>query len=108
VNARGATKLAGSAQRIIRGAWLLATVVVVEPAEGLVPVLDAVYAALGLPWDPATAGSVAAEVTGARVGDVRRVLLEAYARREPLVPSALGDEDHAAAGAALARHRVQR
>jgi octanoyl-[GcvH]:protein N-octanoyltransferase len=107
VNARGTTKLAGSAQKIIRGGWLLSTVIVAAPVQDLTPVLDAVYTALGLDWDPATAGSVAEEAPGVGVGDVRRVLLAAYAQRDSLVPGALDDEDRAAALAALPRHRVE-
>lgn len=56
VNARGQTKLIGAAQRVIRRGWLLSTVVVVEAAVRIRPVLEDVYRALALGWDPATAG----------------------------------------------------
>ena len=36
VNARAATKLIGSAQRIVRGGWMFSTVVVVASADRLV------------------------------------------------------------------------
>jgi len=105
INAGGKRKLAGSAQKIIRGGWLLSTAVVIAPAPSLAAVLDAVYAALGLDWDPATVGAVADEAPGVGVDDVRRVLLAASAQRDSLVPGTLDDEDRAAAAAALGRHR---
>jgi octanoyl-[GcvH]:protein N-octanoyltransferase len=77
VNARGAVKLAGTAQRIVRGAWLMAIVVVAEDARTLAPVLVDVYAALELPMDPATVGAAHDEAPAATVGAVERVLLAA-------------------------------
>src|SRR5206468_749141 len=56
VNARGAVKLAGTAQRVVRRAWLMAAVAVVEDAGELAPVLVDVYSALGLAMDAATVG----------------------------------------------------
>ena len=68
VNARGERKLAGSAQRLVRGGWLLSTVIVVTAPSALRAVLTDVYDALGLDWDPATVGAVADEAPGGRVG----------------------------------------
>jgi octanoyl-[GcvH]:protein N-octanoyltransferase len=106
VNARGQTKLIGAAQRIVRGAWLLSTVVVVESAPRVRAVLEEVYAELGLDWDPATTGSVADEVPGVGVEDVRRALLEEYTRRAPLVPARLAATELAAARELAPRYRV--
>ena len=107
VNARGATKLIGAAQRIIRGGWMFASVVVVESTDRLRPVLEDVYAALALDWDPASVGAVADEAPGVGVDEARRSLLETYADRYELVPGgAVTDEDLAAAAALLHRHRV--
>ena len=103
VNARGVTKLIGAAQRIVRGAWLLSTVVVVSSGALVRAVLEDVYAELGLDWDPATAGSVADEVPGVGVEDVRQALLEAYG---PLTPTSLGPSELAAAWELAARYRV--
>ena len=80
VNARGETKLIGAAQRIVRGAWLLSSVVVVEPAAELRAVLEDVYRELGLDWDPATTGSVADEVPGVGIDAVRDAILDEYAQ----------------------------
>ncbi|MGZ4351897.1 MAG: lipoyl protein ligase domain-containing protein, partial [Solirubrobacteraceae bacterium] len=96
VNARGETKLIGAAQRIIRGAWLFSSVVVVDGSSRLRAVLDDVYAALGLGWDPATTGSIADERADAGLGRVREALLAGLAGRHHLAPAQLSAEDLAA------------
>jgi octanoyl-[GcvH]:protein N-octanoyltransferase len=78
VSARGAVKLVGTAQRVVRHASLLAASVVVVRAEPVREVLRDVYRALELDWDPATAGAVADEVAGVTVDDVERAVLDAY------------------------------
>jgi octanoyl-[GcvH]:protein N-octanoyltransferase len=62
VNARGASKIAGIGQRMIRGGAHVGGVVVASGSEEIRRVLIPVYEALGLEWDPATAGSVADEI----------------------------------------------
>ncbi len=106
VNARGQTKLIGAAQRIISGAWLFSTVVVVDGATRLRAVLEEVYAALALEWDPASVGSIAGERPGATVEQVQAALLEPLAGRYRLVPSSLGEGERAAARDLLGRHRA--
>lgn len=59
VNAGGRTKLAGIGQRTISGGAHVGGVLVVRGAERVRTALVPVYEALGLDWDPATAGSVA-------------------------------------------------
>jgi len=62
VNARGARKLAGIGQRMLRGGAHVGVVVVVS-GEGLVRrALEPVYRALELDWEPDTSGSVSAEL----------------------------------------------
>ncbi|TFD78638.1 lipoyl protein ligase domain-containing protein [Cryobacterium psychrophilum] len=61
VNARGTVKLVGIAQRVVRGARLVTASIVLGPAEPLRDVVDEVYRIMGLPWDPATFGSMADE-----------------------------------------------
>jgi octanoyl-[GcvH]:protein N-octanoyltransferase len=58
VNAGGTRKLAGVGQRVISGGAHVGTVVVAEDAASIRRVLEPVYAALELDWDPATAGAV--------------------------------------------------
>jgi octanoyl-[GcvH]:protein N-octanoyltransferase len=106
VNARGEIKLIGAAQRIVSGAWLFSTVVVVGGSTPIGAVLTHVYAALGLDWDPASVGSVADELPGATVDQVRAALLAPLGERYGLTPGALTDVDLAAARDVLARHRV--
>lgn len=88
VSARGAIKLVGSAQRVVRHASLLASSIAVTDAVALRAVLEDVYAALELEWDPATAGGVADEVP-ASLDEVERAVVEAYARRGGLVAGEL-------------------
>jgi lipoate-protein ligase A len=52
-------KIAGIAQRVRRGAALVAGVVVVADHDAIAAVLDDVYPALGVPFDPESVGSVA-------------------------------------------------
>jgi octanoyl-[GcvH]:protein N-octanoyltransferase len=81
VNARGAVKLVGTAQRVVRRASLLAASVVVLDAGPVREVLRDVYRALELDWAPATAGAVADEVAGVTVDDAERAVLDAYGIR---------------------------
>jgi lipoate-protein ligase A len=106
VNARGKTKLIGAAQRIVRGAWLVSTVVVVDSGSRIKAVLEDVYAELGLEWDPATSGAVADEVPGVSVEDVRGAILAEYAERATLIRRPLATEELAAANALVGRYRV--
>ena len=62
VNAAGRTKIAGIGQRVVAGGAHVGGVLVHRGAEPIREVLIPVYAALGLDWDPATAGSIADEL----------------------------------------------
>jgi lipoate-protein ligase A len=83
VNARGQTKLAGIGQRLIKGAWHIGGVVVVDEGERVRDILVPVYEALGLDWDPATAGAVADEAPGVTWDDVANALEEELPDHEP-------------------------
>jgi lipoate-protein ligase A len=106
VNAGGRTKLVGTAQRIVRGGFLFAASVVVRDPEPVRAVLVDVYAALGLEWDPRTAGAVADTVHEATAGAVEEALAAAFGARHALVPGALDADTLAAARARLDRHVV--
>ncbi len=87
-------KLVGTAQRLVRGAWLFGTVIVVQDPEPLRAVLDAVYDALRLEWDPASVGSVAGAAGGAGIDSagIEKVLtavLDAYRQFAELDPAVL-------------------
>jgi lipoate-protein ligase A len=104
VNARGAVKLVGTAQRVIRHASLLAASVAVDGADALRAVLTDVYEALELDWDPATVGAVASEVP-VDAADVERAILNAY---EGLVPARLDRATLDHARRLEPRHRLPR
>jgi octanoyl-[GcvH]:protein N-octanoyltransferase len=106
VNARGQVKLIGAAQRIISGAWLFSTVVVVGGAARVRAVLEEVYTALALDWDPASVGSIADEVRQITVPQVQAALLGQLAGRYRLLPSTIAESETAAACDLVARHRV--
>ena len=55
-----AGKVAGIAQRVRQGSAAVAGIVLVRDHEEIAGVLDPVYRALGVPFDPASVGSVAA------------------------------------------------
>jgi octanoyl-[GcvH]:protein N-octanoyltransferase len=84
VNAGGARKLAGIGQRVISGGAHVGTVIVVDDAAAVRDVLEPVYAALGLAWDPATVGAV-----GRPWQEVREAVLAEYGERFELVEDAL-------------------
>ena len=75
VNARGAVKLMGVGQRVLRRAAHVGGVVVVEGAPRIVAVLEEVYAALDFPLDASRTGAVADEVPGIDADAVADALL---------------------------------
>ncbi|MDQ6754117.1 MAG: lipoate--protein ligase family protein [Actinomycetota bacterium] len=79
-------KLVGTAQRVVAGAWLFSSVIIVQDAAPLRAVLTDCYAALGLEWDPGTAGGVSDISPAIDVAAVEAAVLRAYAGRANLVP----------------------
>jgi octanoyl-[GcvH]:protein N-octanoyltransferase len=76
VNARGAIKLAGIGQKLIKGAGHLGGVLVVGEAARIRDVLVPVYSALGLDFDPATAGAVEDELPSVSMDESEEALME--------------------------------
>lgn len=72
-------KLVGTAQRVVSGGWLFSSVIVVEDSVPIRTVLTDSYAALGLEWEPATAGAADDLVPGLTVQDVQDAVIAAYA-----------------------------
>ena len=93
VNARGATKLAGIGQRMIRGGAHMGGVVVASGGRDVARVLVPVYEALGLDWDPATSGSVSEEL-GREVdpGELEEALIAELAKGYELVDAEIDDQ----------------
>jgi octanoyl-[GcvH]:protein N-octanoyltransferase len=102
VNARGATKLAGIGQRMIRGGAHLGGVVVASGGREIADVLRPVYRALELDWDPATSGSVTDEI-GREVtpDEVEEAVIAELDKRYELVSSELDEETLRAAARRL-------
>lgn len=73
-------KLIGTAQRVVSGGWLFSSVIIVENSAPIKAVLEASYAALGLDWDPATAGAVNDLVPHLGVDAIEAAVLGAYGR----------------------------
>ncbi|BCW63397.1 lipoate--protein ligase family protein [Arthrobacter sp. StoSoilB22] len=71
-------KLIGTAQRVVSGGWLFSSVIVVEDSKPIREVLAASYAALGLEWDPATAGAANDLLPHLDVQSVEDAVVEAY------------------------------
>jgi lipoate-protein ligase A len=92
INARGEKKLVGIGQRIIKGASHIGGVIVVAETERVRDVLIPVYEALGLEWDPGTAGSVDDEVESATWDDVAECVFGEWSRGRHLVEAELDAE----------------
>lgn len=93
VNARGAVKVSGIGQRMIRGGAHMGGVVVASGGREVARALEPVYEALELEWDPATSGDVSAEL-GRTVdpGEIEEALIAELARSYELVDAELDEE----------------
>jgi octanoyl-[GcvH]:protein N-octanoyltransferase len=107
VNARGVSKLAGIGQRVVGGGSHTGVVLVVEGEDRINGVLEPVYAALGLDWDPAASGSVRTEAPGATWSAVRDAIVTEYAREYEIVPAELDEGTLAMAKELAAEHRAE-
>lgn len=103
VHAAG-VKLAGTAQRSIKGASLVTAMVIVQGSAPLRAALVDVYAALGIDWRPATAGGAADVVRSLTAADVERTLVATLAAHERLTAGALDGATLALAGELRAAH----
>jgi octanoyl-[GcvH]:protein N-octanoyltransferase len=92
VNVAGKVKVMGVGQRLVRGAVHVGGVVVVDDGERIRDVLIPVYRALGLDWDPRTAGSLADRSPGVSVPLVTEAIEEQFRRRFPVVERPLPTE----------------
>jgi octanoyl-[GcvH]:protein N-octanoyltransferase len=106
VNARGVVKLVGTAQRMVRGAWLFSAVLVLDGAPVLRPLLREVYDALELPFADRSVGSLADEVPGLAAETVEKAVLAAYDQAYGLTPVSPPAGLVAEARALLDGHRV--
>lgn len=107
INARGVAKIVGTAQRVVRAAWLFSAVVIISDRERLQRVLTEVHHRLELPFDPESVGAVDHEVPGVGVSAVETSILAGFGARYPLQRSSLTDADIVAAREQVADLRVQ-
>ena len=76
----GNRKVAGLGQKMIPGAAHVGVVITVSGSSRLREVLDPVYGALGLEWDPSTAGALDDREEGIDLESVERALIGAFER----------------------------
>jgi octanoyl-[GcvH]:protein N-octanoyltransferase len=107
INARGRVKLVGTAQRLIRDAWMFSAVVILDDADLIRPLLARVYRSLDLPFDPASVGSVLSEAPGVDIDDLERALLRAYAGGSPLERATIDPDTLDLAKRLLPDHEVE-
>lgn len=106
INARGTVKLIGTAQRMVRNAWLFSSMVVLDEASVLQPLLAEVYDALEVPFDATSVGSVADEAPGVDARTVEQALIGAYDDRFGLAASSIDEATLAEARAMVPDHRI--
>lgn len=88
-------KLIGTAQRQIATGWLFSSSIIIEDGAPIRRVLLGSYAAMGLPWDPLTAGAAEDLNPAVTVETVEQAILETYAQHWSLSfgpPAALAGE----------------
>ena len=96
----GGVKVGGISQRVTKSASATEGMVVIEGGERIREVLVAVNAALGVDWDPATAGDLA----GVSLEDARDAVLARVARDRPLEPAVLDTDTLGLARRYATRH----
>ena len=111
VNARGVAKVVGTAQRVVRSAWLFSAVIVVDGADELQALLSGVYASLGLAFESRSVGSLAQEshlagTPRVTVQQVREALAAGYGALANAEPAELDQQTLARAHQLLDEHRV--
>jgi lipoate-protein ligase A len=84
VNARGTAKLVGTAQRMVPGAWLFSSLIVVGDEDRLRSVLGEVYRCLDQDFDESSVGSLSREVPGLGIDAVEASVVDAYGAGTPV------------------------
>lgn len=106
VNARGKRKLAGTGQRLIAGAAHRGAVIVAGASALVRDALVPTYDALGLDWDPATAGSVSDEVPGVGIEQVEEAIIGRLGERYELIDTRIDAETLALAERLESEHTI--
>ncbi len=105
VNARGATKLVGIGQRLIRGGAHCGAVIVVSDSALVRETLEAVYSALDLEWDPQTTGAIDDEIGPTSLEAVEDAVIAELAKEFELVDAQLDPSTLARAAELEDSHR---
>lgn len=92
VNLHGSFKVMGVGQRLVRRAAHVGGVVVVSGADEIRRVLVPVYDALGLTWNPSTAGDLSSARPGISLQEVASAIRSALEERFDVVPVDLPEE----------------
>ena len=106
VNARGKTKLAGTGQRIVRGAAHVGGVIVLGGSARIRAVLEPVYERMRFAWDPATVGSLEDEVGPIARKAVIEALLAEFAKAHTIARAPLPHALLAEAAEREGEHRL--
>ena len=103
----GPAKVAGVGQRLTKSAAMIGGVVVVERGDLVRGALVPVYDALGLEWDPNTAGALSDTVPGIEPSEVIRAMIDRLGNRGPVETASLTGEVINAAQAMRAEFDAQ-
>ncbi|UVI37034.1 lipoate--protein ligase family protein [Brevibacterium spongiae] len=106
VNVAGRIKGIGTAQRVVSGAWLFSSSVVVEDPDPIRAVLTDVEAALGVEWDPSTGGSISEIHPEITVEAVTEAFAAYYASADPDTPDSPTAEELAELDDFTTAHRL--
>lgn len=104
VNVAGRIKAIGTAQRVVSGAWLFSSSVVVEDPDPIRAVLTDVESALGVEWNPATGGSISEIHSDITVDAVAEAFAAYYAPAAPRSPLSPTDEELAELAGYAGKH----
>ncbi len=104
VHVGGMFKVMGVGQRLARRAAHVGGVIVATGSDDLRAILNPVYEELGLPWDPATGGSLEDAAPGLSLDDVEGAVLDELAARYEVAESRLEAATIARAGALAPEH----
>ncbi len=103
----GTVKVAGIGQRLTKTAAHVGGVIVVGDGDRVRAALSPVYEALGLEWDPSTAGALADLLPDLDVGDVIDVISRRISRIADLVPATMDASLLVAAKRLGSDHRIE-
>lgn len=92
INASGASKVVGSAQRVTRDGWLFSSVIQVTDSHSIREMLTRAYAEIGYELDPTTIGSMDDHLPGVTAEAVADELRRAYVATLGAVPAQLSAE----------------